>query len=330
VIVFQANFPSAILERVLAMEADRFASLSLSQETINQERQTVLSERMAKVEGSLHNKVAEQLNSLAFPSHPYGRPTYGQTEELKTITVPDCEAYFRQYFVPQNMVLVIAGDVPTDQVKKWIDADFKCLPVGLSPPPRHVLPAEQPGPRRLDLTFAGIQDQLVLGWIIPEAANPDLIYLRLLSRVLESRFKLNGLTPSEHKLSGLSLHASVDDRHDAGLFIVEINSKWSPELADPLQVWSGLLENAKDSPVTQAETEFAKSMYIGEMQWALDGAKGIAERVAYGLCYENAAEAMPREEDAVAHATAENLNRVWKTYLISNHRSGIVVRGGSK
>jgi predicted Zn-dependent peptidase len=330
VIVFQADFPSAILEHVLAMEADRFASLTLSNETIAQERQTVLAERSAKVDAALRNKILEQLHTLTFPSHPYGRTTYGLPDDLRAITLADCESYFNEYFHPGNLILIVCGDVKSAQTRQWIESFFSAIPIRKHPETiRRSIQSSQLGPQRLDMVFSGGQDQMVVGWHIPDAASADMTYLRLLSRVFDLRYKSGRLNPADKRLGALDFHVAVDDRRDAGLFVAEISGKWPPDLSDPVAAWAGLLEESK-WPVSPDEAELAKSLYLSDLGGSLDGTQAVAERLGYAACYIGGIAQLPAEQDRATKAVADDLNRVRQTYLVSNHRSAVVARGGGK
>ncbi|MCW8916824.1 MAG: insulinase family protein [Magnetovibrio sp.] len=107
------------LEMVMELEADRMTNLVLNAEDVATERAVVLEERNQRIE----NKPAARLNEKAlqklYPQgHPYGRPVIGWRDELAALTREDALSFYKTNYAPDNAILVVAGDVKVDDVKR--------------------------------------------------------------------------------------------------------------------------------------------------------------------------------------------------------------------
>lgn len=99
------------LELVMALEADRMRNLSIDDESFETERKIVYQERKQVVENNPLYKFNEELQRLFWQNHPYSRPITGSENEILSLTDKDVKDIYRHYYVPNNAVLVIAGDI---------------------------------------------------------------------------------------------------------------------------------------------------------------------------------------------------------------------------
>ncbi len=98
---------------VLALDADRMASLSLLPEQLASEMEVVKEERRLHVENDVEGMLDEQLYATAFEASPYRWPVLGWTADLSRITRADMVEYFRTHYAPGNCILVLTGDFDT-------------------------------------------------------------------------------------------------------------------------------------------------------------------------------------------------------------------------
>ena len=161
------------LELVMRMEADRMANLRIVEKELLPERQVVLEERRMRVD----NVPAELLNEAAseqlFGRHkPYAMPTVGYVDDVKKLNVHDLAAFYAKWYMPNNAVLIVAGDTTADQVRKLAEKYYG--PIAQ----RKVDPRRRPGEGATDL---------------PQRVT------RADARVAEPRWSRYYLAPSYHK-----------------------------------------------------------------------------------------------------------------------------------
>jgi len=117
------------LEMVMEMEADRMTNLVLDAKDVVTERAVVLEERNQRVEGKPGARLREQAMQKLFPKdHPYGRPIIGWRDELEVLNREDALAFYRDHYAPDNAVLLVAGDVDVDHVKRLAEKYYGVIP----------------------------------------------------------------------------------------------------------------------------------------------------------------------------------------------------------
>jgi len=104
------------LEKAMKMEADRMRGLALSPEDIASENKVILEERRQRTDNDPGSRLAEQMGTLLFINHPYSKPVIGWAHEMATLTWEDMKPFYDRWYVPDNAILIVAGDVTGKQV----------------------------------------------------------------------------------------------------------------------------------------------------------------------------------------------------------------------
>jgi zinc protease len=125
------------LELALKLEADRMKDLVLSREEFEKEIKVVMEERRWRTEDRPRSQVFEALMATALTAHPYRRPIIGWMSDLESMTVDDVADFYRRWYVPNNAVLVVVGDVEPREVFALAEKHFG--PIAARP-----LPARKP------------------------------------------------------------------------------------------------------------------------------------------------------------------------------------------
>src|SRR5215813_11937085 len=112
------------LPMVMAFEADRMTGLVLSDANVLPERDVVLEEYNMRVANSPEARLGEQMTSALYLNHPYAKPVIGWRHEIEKLTSEDALAFYRRFYTPNNAVVVVAGDVSADEVKKLVQATY--------------------------------------------------------------------------------------------------------------------------------------------------------------------------------------------------------------
>src|SRR5690349_8780051 len=104
------------LREVMEFEADRMTGLVLTDENVIPERGVVLEEFNMRVANSPEARLGEQVAAALYLNHPYGRPVIGWKHEIEKLGREQALAFYRQFYTPNNAILVVAGDVTADEV----------------------------------------------------------------------------------------------------------------------------------------------------------------------------------------------------------------------
>ena len=163
------------LDLMMQMEADRMVNLSLSEEDILTEREVIIEERNQRVENSPGALFREQTTAALFLNHRYGVPVIGWRHEMEKLSLSDALDFYRQYYAPNNAVLVVAGDVVPDEVRQLAEKNYGPLPANPQLGPR-ARPQEPPqiAARRLSYRDERVaQPYMTRSYLAPERDPGD-------------------------------------------------------------------------------------------------------------------------------------------------------------
>jgi zinc protease len=122
------------LKTMMEFEADRMTNLLLEESVIAPERDVVLEERRMRVETDPSAQLSEAMAASLFVHHPYGIPIIGWMHEIETLNRDNALDYYRRFYTPENGILVVAGDVSEDEVRRLADATYgRITPQGKRP-----------------------------------------------------------------------------------------------------------------------------------------------------------------------------------------------------
>src|SRR5438128_2816619 len=133
VTVYWETIPANYFEKVLWMEADRMATLDVSQENFKSEREVVKEERLTRIDNPPYGDLTERLYANAFQVHPYKHVTIGSMQDLDAATIEDVREFYHTYYVPDNATIVMAGDLKNDGAVDWVKKYFGNIPKGQQP-----------------------------------------------------------------------------------------------------------------------------------------------------------------------------------------------------
>ena len=137
--VYFYSLPANKLELWAYLESERFLDPVFRQ--FYQERDVVMEERRLAVESQPVGRLIEEFCSTAFTAHPYKQPVIGYMSDLLAFYREDAERFYQTYYVPNNMVIAIVGDVKARAAIPVLERYFGRLPAGPPPP---VLRTEEP------------------------------------------------------------------------------------------------------------------------------------------------------------------------------------------
>ena len=135
---YYETVPKNQLETVMWLESDRMGYFldGISQEKFEIQRATVKNEKAQRYDNRPYGLGGEYLHKLHYPyGHPYSWETIGNVPDLDRVTAEDLKLFFKQWYSPNNAVLVIAGDVDSAQTIAMVDRYFAAIPAGPPVPP---------------------------------------------------------------------------------------------------------------------------------------------------------------------------------------------------
>ena len=278
------------LPTVMDMEADRMANLRLSEEDVATERNVILEERRSRVDNDPSSILQEQMMAALYENHPYGIPIIGWAHEIAALDREDALGFYKRFYAPNNALLVIAGDVEPDEVRKLAEETFGKLPPhaslnGRSRPqePEHYAPVKV----ELEDARAGRMtvQRYYLAPSYATAAPGEAEALDLLMRIAAtgSVSKLYKRLVIEQKTAasagGWYSDSGLDDGRLA--FYAIGAEKVSP--AELEKAIDGVVAELRESGVTQGELDRARSAYLAEFVYTTDSQSRMARHYGWRL-----------------------------------------------
>ena len=122
------------LGTMMAMESDRMKGLVLTDDVVIPERDVVMEERRMRTETDPGAQLSESIAAALYAHHPYGTPIIGWMHEIEQLGRQEALAYYHRFYTPENAILVIAGDVTSDEVLALAEQTYGTIPPRASRP----------------------------------------------------------------------------------------------------------------------------------------------------------------------------------------------------
>jgi predicted Zn-dependent peptidase len=182
--------PSHALELALWLEADRMATLdeALNEGKLANQREVVKNERRQGMDNQPYGRWIERILAHMYPEeHPYRHVVLGSMEDLENASIEDVRSFFRTYYVPNNAVLAIAGDIDVPQARQMVRRYFGGIPGGAEPPPVRRVPLPPrlgASPREVIPDANAPAPAVYVGFRVPPARDPRAPAVNLLAQLL--------------------------------------------------------------------------------------------------------------------------------------------------
>lgn len=184
VTVYQDWFPRSALDLIFDLEADRIQNLDINEKMVQSERGVVASERRTSVDANNFGVLNEQLWATAFSAHPYQWPVVGWMVDIENWSMDDLKKHFEMGYSPSNATMVVVGDVSADEIFKLAEKYIEPIPSHAPPPKVTTAEPEQLGERRVTVRKFAQLPIIMMGYRVPESANPDYYALQVLQTIL--------------------------------------------------------------------------------------------------------------------------------------------------
>jgi zinc protease len=269
---------------------------------------------------------------IAYTKHPYAWTAGGTIEDLDRTSVAELEKFYDTYYVPNNALVVVVGNVTLDQVKAGVDKHFGKLKKAADPPRPADSAAEPPQTEQRREEVEPGQIGLVLaGFKIPEAKHVDVYALQILSLILgdgESsrlRQRIKKVDAKTKRPLGVEAGAQVLVREHPGLFAV-IGVFLDPKAAKAVEaaLFSEVDKIGSKGPSAE-ELRKAKNQIQAGFVFGLDRADGIAQQAGLSWILTGDPGQFLRDLEELEKVTVDDVKRVAKTYLTSEKSTVVVI-----
>ena len=313
------SFASAVVMRgdfdlALDLVADIARRPALAPEEIARQREQLLSAQQVSAQDPefLADAVLER---LVFGYHPYGAPSGGTPESIVAITREDLVAFHGTWFVPNNAILAVVGDLTTAEAFAGAERAFgswaqRDLPAATFPEPppatRRVVLVDRPG---------AVQTEIRVGNVAIPRDHPDHMALDLAIRILggEGSNRLQRVLRSDRGLTyGASVEASA--LRESGAIIGETDTR-SDKTGETLRLTVDEFWRLQREPVSEWELSSVKAYISGNFPLGIETPNAIAQQVLSALHYGLDLKELQEFPERVSGVTVEDIQRVARLYL---------------
>jgi zinc protease len=260
---FFATVPSGNLEHLLWIESDRLATLAeaIDQKKLDNQREVVKNERRQSLENQPYGRWYELVAQNLFPAgHPYSWSVIGSMDDLNAASLADVQEFFRTYYAPNNLSLVVAGDFDVAQAKQLIERYFGPIAPGppLARPGR--FPIALAAEKVVEVADRVPQERVYLVWPTPEIYADGDAALDLAARVLSDGLssRLNKRLVYDQQLAS-DVNSFQYSQEIAGIFAVIATARPGVSLGELETIVGEEIARLAKSGPTAAELQRAKT-----------------------------------------------------------------------
>nr|WP_319823176.1 pitrilysin family protein [Acinetobacter sp. ANC 4169] len=183
-------YPKTYLPMALELEADRMSNLLLRQQDFDPEIKVVMEERRLRTDDNPTALAFERFKWITYPTSHYRQPVIGHMKNLQNIRLEDVKKWYRDWYSPNNAILIIVGDVNAENALLQVQKYFADIPARKTPPRNDVLEFDHIGYRHMELNLPVKVPNLFMAWNVrslPTAKNPQDAYaLTIIKNILDS------------------------------------------------------------------------------------------------------------------------------------------------
>lgn len=317
---FYIAVPSNQLETVLWAESDRMAApfARADAQRLAAVRQVVAQERDQNVDNVPFGSARELALAALFPAgHPYHTSPLPPMADLYSATIDDLRASCDPYYVPNNAILSISGDVSSTIARSLIEKYFGGIARSESPPRPSAAPVTMPSEKRIVLEDSRAnQPRLQIDWPVVGFAHPDRLALRALASALSiNRFgRLSKLLVNDRQLANF---VSVDyyDFEKAGVFEILVLPRAGASMTTIETLVDSVLAALPSSPLTPRELARFNNYNATTAVASLQLRFARADTLAHGEVFTGNPVAYAKQVDAARALTPADVARAAGKHL---------------
>jgi zinc protease len=326
-------FPTAALESMIEMEADRMQGLLLDPQVLESERGVIASERRMGVENNHDSILYENVRATAIMAHPYHWDVIGWMSDILSWKRDEIMAYYKTYYAPNNAVLILVGDFEPAKALELIRKYYAAIPAGPPPPPVSTIEPPQMGPKEVIVRKEAQAPSFIMVFHAPSGASPDFPPLAILDLVL-----LNGESSRLYKRLvrdeqlALSVSGGTQESIDPLLFIVEAKPRPGVDLDKLEAVILEEIEKVKTGGITEQEFQKAQNTIKSGFYFGMQSINGKANQLGSSEILNGSYEHLFSEMETYAKVTLDQVKAMAAKYLTENNRTvgKLIPQGGQK
>lgn len=314
--------PSNELELALYMESERMLHSKVDITGVETQREVVKEERRQRYENQPYGTILPETLKRAYQVHPYQWAPIGSMDHLNAATIEEFQQFYKDFYVPNNATLTIAGDIDYATTEKLVRNYFSEIPKGVKPIYRPNVVEPKKTAEIRDIIYDNIQIPAVIqAYNLPPRNHPDSYALSMLSTYLtggNSSLMTKELVDKQQK--ALAVAAIPLELEDGGVFLMYGIANMGVEPKDLESEVDRLIKQVQDQGISDEEFAKLKNIMENNIVSGNSTVEGIAENLAEAKVIYGNTNYINQVMDAYAKVTKADIQRVAKEYMNLNGR----------
>ena len=329
-------YPKAYFPMALELEADRMSNLLLRQQDFEPEIKVVMEERRQRTEDNPRSRAFERFKWISYPTSHYRQPVIGHMKTLNNIQLNDVKQWYKTWYTPNNAILVIVGDVESEQALLQVQKYFADTPSRATPQRNDVHEFEHLGYRHMEINTDVQVSNLYMTWNVKSLAsaiNPQDAYAltiirSLLDSGISSRLQ-DRLVRDRKLLTSVSVSYDPYNRGDS-LFSISALPANGVSFEDAQKAIQAEVDALKTEDIPKHELERITTRFVSNLIYNQDSIAGQAKMIGNlevnGLSYRLMDE-LPKYYENVSMS---DIQRVANSYFIRENLSTLYLAPETK
>lgn len=314
--------PSNQLELGLWLESERMLHAKVENIGIETQRQVVKEERRQRVDNQPYGTFLEEIIKRAYKVHPYRWPIIGYMEHLDAAEEKDYKNFYADFYVPNNAIVSIAGDLDYDHAEALVRKYFSAIPKSKKPIYRPSIVEPPLGGEVRDTFYDNIQLPAVfMAYRIPEQGTEDFYAVSMLGTLLsqgQSSRLQKALVDEQQK--AVAVGNFPLDLEDPGIAIAYCIVNMGTDVLAAEDAISAEIERTKNELISEDEFQKLRNQVENDFVSSNSRVAGIAESLANYKMYLGDANLINTELERYLAVTREDIQRVARKYYTKDNR----------
>lgn len=310
------------LKSLMEFEADRMTGLVLTDDVVVPELNVVLEEQNQRIANNPAARLSVQVQAALYLNHPYGIPVIGWRHEIEKLNREDAIAFYNRFYTPNNAVLVVAGDVSAEEVKKLAEETYGKVQRRSELPPRARPQEPQPNAvRHVTLADQRVQQpSLQRNYLVPSIATAEKGQseaLDVLAQILgaSSTGRLYRTLVAEKNMAVNAGAWYQGSSLDMTRFGVSASPRPGVSLPDLEDAVDAVIADVAAEGVTGDELERAKTRLVYDFIFAQDNQVTLARWYGVAMTTGASVDSVRTWPDRIRAVTADQVREAARTWL---------------
>ena len=315
-------FPSNNLELGLWLESERLLHPVINQIGVDTQKEVVQEERRLGVDNAPYGQLIENMFKNMFVNHPYRWSVIGSLDHLASATLEDFQDFNKVYYIPNNAILVVAGDFEMNEAKRLIEGYFGPIPKGQDVVKKTYEESPIEGPIQTQFEDSNIQIPLILlGYRTPGQAEKDAYVLNMISSYLsdgESSVLQKKLV--DEKRMALQIFAFNYSLEDYGAYLLGGLPLGSNTMDGLVTEIDEEIEKLKTELISERDYQKLQNQFENSFVNSNSSVEGIANSLARNYMLYGKTDLINTEIDIYRSISREDIREVARKYLNADKR----------